>query len=501
MIPYKTLININRGGRQAIYIQIANRLIELIKYRKLPPNTKLPGSRILSELLGVHRKTVVAAYEELTIQGWLISLPQKGTFVNAHLPILKQASLVGESIRKNLTSSGFEFKRNVSLDRKFPQTCEDTYMYVNDGISDGRLAPINDIALIYRNLVSKKHITAHLAYGTTYGNQTLREELVTYLNETRGLNIGIDNIMITRGSQMGMFLAAQLLFEDNDYVVVGHTNYSSADTTFEIARAKVLRVRVDKRGLVIDDIRKCCETHNVKAVFTTSHHHHPTTVTLSADRRLELLNLAKTYKFAIVEDDYDYDFHYNHAPILPLASHDLNGHVIYVGSICKTVAPVYRVGYLVASKSFVDECAKLRRFVDRQGDALLELTFAKFIKAGYLDRHIKKVLKVYIARRDLFCSLLETELSDFFSFELPKGGMAVWVTLNKAYSWETVTQEALKQKLLIVEWQRYDMANINHNAIRMGFAAYDETEIHEFMKRLKKTMIEVSRLNGALAKG
>ena len=188
------------------------------------------------------------------------------------------------------------------------------------------------------------------------------------------------------------------------------------------------------------------------------------------------------YKFAIIEDDYDYDFHYSHAPILPLASHDRHGNVIYVGSICKTVAPVYRVGYLVAPKSFVDECAKLRRYVDRQGDALLEMVFAHFISDGSLDRHIKKVVKIYESRRDLFCKLLKEELGDYLTFNMPRGGMAVWATLNKAYSWQEVFEVAKTQKLIIHEWDRYDMINTGHNAIRIGFAAYNDDEIYEFIK-------------------
>jgi GntR family transcriptional regulator/MocR family aminotransferase len=198
--------------------------------------------------------------------------------------------------------------------------------------------------------------------------------------------------------------------------------------------------------------------------------------------------LAKQYGFAIIEDDYDYDFNYNHAPILPLASHDVSGNVVYVGSICKTVAPVFRVGYLVASKDFVDECAKLRCFVDRQGDALLEVTFAKFIKEGGLDRHIRKMVKIYKARRDLLSKLLKEHLSKYISFEVPKGGMAIWVTLNKQYSWNQVTKIAKQEKLLFVDLKRYDMANMGHNGIRVGFARYSADEAHEFINRFKKTM-------------
>ncbi|GAA3602750.1 PLP-dependent aminotransferase family protein [Flavivirga amylovorans] len=491
MIPYKTIIKIDRASKQPVYIQLTNQFIDLIKKRTLPPRTKLPGSRTLADLIGLHRKTVIACYEELTLQGWIESIPKKGTFVHKDIPVLQQQEWIEKTVSKKDDKAGFSFNKKSLLTRKFPQDHLDDYMYVNDGVSDERLAPVKELSIIYRKIANKKHTLKYMNYGTTYGNLELRETLACYLSETRGLNITKDNILITRGSQMGMFLASQLLVENQDYIIVGETNYSSADTTFEYAHAKLLRVKVDEHGLDTHDIEKLCKNYAVKAVYTTPHHHHPTTVTLCAKRRMHLLNLAKTYHFAILEDDYDYDFHYNHAPILPLSSHDTCGNVIYIGSICKTVAPVFRVGYLVAPKAFVDECAKLRRFVDRQGDAILELTFSSFIKDGSLDRHIKKVVKIYKDRRDLFCNLLKEELSDYLSFEIPKGGMALWVTLNKKYSWDTVTEIAKEHKLIISEWQRYDVTNCKHNAIRMGFSCYNETEAKEFVRRFKKTMQDI----------
>jgi GntR family transcriptional regulator/MocR family aminotransferase len=113
------------------------------------------------------------------------------------------------------------------------------------------------------------------------------------------------------------------------------------------------------------------------------------------------------------------------------------------------------------------------------------LTFADFIKNGDLDRHIRKVVRVYRARRDLFCQLLKEELGDFFQFEIPKGGMAVWVQLNKKYTWNTIAEIALKYELEIPNWQRYDMNNINHNSIRIGFASYNEEELHLLIGKLK----------------
>ena len=487
MFPFKTSIQFDRMCNQALYLQLSNQIIQLIKNQTLAPNTKLPGSRTLAEQLKVHRKTIVACYDELLLQGWVESIPKKGTFVHRNLPVLQQQKFENTVISDLKKNTGFSFYKNPILPEKSSKKNKGL-MSLNDGVSDGRLTPIDEIARTYRRVCSKKNVFDHLSYGSTYGNDTLRDVLVDYLNATRGLHITKENVLITRGSQMGIWLSSQLLLQKEDVIVVGNTNYGSADATFLNQHAKLERVLVDEHGLVTNDIESLCKRQHIKAVYVTSHHHHPTTVTLCAERRIHLLNLAKQYNFAIIEDDYDYDFNYNHAPILPLASHDTNGNVIYIGSVCKTVAPVYRIGYLIASKEFVDEAAKLRGSVDRQGDALLELTFADFIKSGDLDRHIRKVMKIYKQRRDLFCKLLKEELSGFLEFEIPKGGMAVWTKLNPNYSWATISEIARRNKLEIGDWKRYDNAELGHNYIRIGFASYNEQEIHELINRLKKTI-------------
>ena len=494
MFPYKTSFQLDRKSKQALYLQLSNQFIRLIKERKLMPETKLPGSRTLSELLSVHRKTVVACYEELLLQGWVESISKKGTFINANLPELHQQGFLPKKEVSSIKKIGFQFYKDKALERK-PIKKVPGFMSLNDGVSDARLTPTEDIARTYRRICSKKEIYKEMSYGSLFGNEKLRITLADYLNKTRGLNISKDNVLITRGSQMGIYLSSKLLLNEDDIIVVGKTNYGSADTNFLQRTTKLVRVSVDENGLITDEIEQICKKKSIKAVYVTSHHHHPTTVTLSAERRIHLLNLAKKYNFAIIEDDYDYDFNYNHSPILPLASHDTNGNVIYIGSVCKTVAPVFRIGYIVAPKEFVNEAANQRRFIDRQGDALLELTFEDFIKSGDLDRHIKKVMKVYKARRDLFCQLLKEQFLDVFSFEIPKGGMAVWITLDKKYSWKTVAEIAKKHNLEIGEWQRYDLAKQEHNSIRMGFATYTEDEMYELINRLKKTMNDLDFLN------
>lgn len=273
-----------RNQGTPLYLQLANQFIELIKSHKLPPRTKLPSSRSLSELLQVHRKTLVACYEELLLQGWVESIPKKGTYIKANLPILEQQDFQQkERMQKDQTN--FSFLQNDVLNRKSVRIIKDGLM-IDDGVSDVRLTPLQDIVRTYRRISNRQSTLQALTYGSTFGNQKLREVLVEYLNETRALHCSVDNVLITRGSQMGIHLAAKLLLQEHDSVIVGTTNYISADVTFLERKANLVRVSVDKDGLNVNEIETLCKQQKIKAVYVTSHHHHPTTVTLSAERRI-----------------------------------------------------------------------------------------------------------------------------------------------------------------------------------------------------------------------
>jgi len=494
MFPFKNTIQLDRTSQRNLYLQLCDQIIGTIKLGKLPPSTKLPGSRKLAEELNIHRKTVLAAYDELLVQGWIETFPAKGTYITSTLPIVTPRHLDEEIVSQPLkTKSNFSFiHRPHFIDTS--SIVQKTSMFkINDGAPDHRLAPIDEISKTYRNIVKKNHYKNLLSYTSEYGNTDLRKALVPYLNQTRGLHITMDNILITRGSQMGIYLTSHIVLSSQKTIIVGDTNYTTADSTFIDAGANIERVNVDKNGIDTDQIACICSTKKISAVYVTSHHHHPTTVTLSAKRRMHLLQLAQKHKFAIIEDDYDYDFHYENAPILPLASNDYNGNVLYIGGFTKIIAPSLRIGYLIGPKDLIDEAARLRKVIDRQGDNLLEQTLASMIKAGDVQRHSNKVLKIYKTRRDLFCNLLSEKLSMYLDFEIPNGGMAVWVRLNKEYNWNDVVTRSLELNLeLNPDWQRYDSINSGHNGIRLGFASLNEIEITEVIDRLSKVLKSIS---------
>lgn len=474
-------------------MQITNQLINLIKKGTIAKSTKLPGSRLLAQQLNVHRNTVVAAFDELQNQGWTETTPSKGTFISSKLPIVKSKKLSNNTVEKgdHLLTANYFFSRKNHLQRK-DVTHQSKFIYINDGIPDTRIAPVVEIAKTYRSLIDKPYFNKYLSYGSIYGNEILREVLVNYLNETRGLTINIDNVLITRGSQMGIYLASNILLEKGQNIIIGDTNYIAATHTFTDAGGHLIKVEVDKKGINTNQIEEICKKTNVRAVYITPHHHHPTTVTLVAERRMHLLQLASRYKFAIIEDDYDFDFHYSNTPILPLASADSEGSVIYIGALCKLVAPSIRIGYMIAPKQIIDEAANLRRIIDRQGDAMMELVYAQMIKNGDIQRHSKKALKIYRERRDLFCYLLKSKFNPSLRFNVPEGGMAVWATLDRQFSWVSIRKSAFDMNLIIENHTKYDPYNIGYNGIRMGFASLNSQEINEALNTL---LVAVERSN------
>src|SRR5690606_3400787 len=185
-------------------------------------------------------------------------------------------------------------------------------------------------------------------------------------------------------------------------------------------------VPLDDEGLDVEAVRRLCERRRIRMLYITPHHHYPTTVTLSAQRRVELLELAVKYGFIILEDDYDYDFRYDGSPLLPIASADTEGMVVYVGTFGKSMAPGFRSGFIVAPAPLIVEMGKLLGIMDRYGDTITEAALGELIADGEIHRYLKMAVREYKGRRDQLVQLLNTRLGDMVEVVTPSGGLAVW---------------------------------------------------------------------------
>lgn len=484
----KELIVIDKGSRTPVYLQITQAIIQGIHQGKLRKGLQLPGTRRIAELLKINRMTVVAAFSELELQGWLEMAPQKGTFVKVNPPMLSPKKINEDGPVVQLPEKpGFTYEEKKILPFFTPDFPPAGKLVLNDGFPDTRLAPIEDLVRTIRSLSRLSFNKKYLTYGGAQGTVFLRETLTAFLNDTRGLSITPDNILITKGAQMGLYMASSLLIKPNEGVIVGTPGYARANRTFQQAGAGIVYVPVDEGGIDTAQVEKLCKTKKIKMVYVIPHHHHPTTVTLIPERRVHLLELAARYKFAIIEDDYDYDFHYASKPMMPMASLDRNGNVIYIGTLSKSLAPAIRVGFMVAPAGFIRTATWLRKSIDSQGDSLIENAIAELYKDGTIARHIKKSVKLYKERRDYFCDLLHNELGDRLSFKVPEGGMSVWTGFLKN-SLPGVVEKAFKKGLILSDGLDYDTGKIKYNSTGLGFASLNTGEQEKAVAVLKEVL-------------
>ncbi|WP_207510352.1 PLP-dependent aminotransferase family protein [Longitalea luteola] len=488
MQALSTLISVDKDSVQPVYLQIANQLMLFIKEGNLQAGHRLPSTRQMADWLQVHRKTVIQAYDELLAQGWLESRTGSGTYVAKHLPEIHPRSLLNGSARSfnPAHTAGFEFEAAPHLDK--PTMLSKHKYHLDDGFPDSRLAPLEELARAYRSQLLTGNPYVRLGYGDTLGSLWLRQVLASYLSDTRGLKVTPENILITRGTVMGLYLSCTAFLQPGDIAVVGELNYNGANMNFLQAGSQLLKIPVDEHGIVVEALAAICRKQRVRIVYVTSHHFYPTTTALRADRRIELLRLAEQYGFIIFEDDYDYDFHYLSKPLLPLASADKAGMVLYCGSFTKSISPAFRVGYLVASENVIRHLGQLRRIIDRQGDNMLENAIAELLQHGIIQRYLRKAMRTYRQRRDFFCDLMSNQLSDYVQFQVPVGGMAVWTHFDPAINLTTLAQKALQHELFFSPGFRNEEVSPILNATRLGFASSTPEELEVCISIMRKLL-------------
>lgn len=486
-IPYQSFICIERNSEVSIYMQISNQLINAIQRGFLPFGTKLPGTRILSQILEVHRNTIVSVYEELFAQGWVESIPNKGTFIigkNQNKPI-ELKHFEKKQLENYPKSTGFSFKTSNILDNPFEHSdCE--YIF-NDGIPDIRLTQIDQHSKIYSSILKRK---AHkIGQYNQDGSEFFKKNLSQYLNLSRGLPISKNNLLITRSTEMSIYIASEILLSKDDTVLVAEFSYFSVNMIFQKTGVRIHPIPIDQDGINVEEVRNICKKQKIRMLYLTPHHHYPTTVTLSAKRRLELLKLAQEYGFIILEDDYDYDFHYDKSPILPLASADTSGMVVYIGSFGKSLAPGFRTGFIVAPEDLMIEMRKYLGIIDRQGDVLMEHVLGEMIAEGEINRYLKKSLKIYQERRDYFCDLLQYYLNEHLDFQKPSGGLAVWTKWKSPINLMKLSHECAKNNVFIPKTLLYQ--NKNLTATRLGFGNLNFNEMEKAVEIISKKCREI----------
>lgn len=483
-IPFDTIITIDRSSSIAVYLQIAQQIINAIQRGYLLVGSKLPGSRSLSIILGVHRQTIVSTYNELELQGWIETRPNKGTYI-IHQSINKFEKRTYKklvSLAKYPEKTGYSFSRSNLLDDPFEKIS--TEYSFNDGLPDYRLVSFPELSSLYSSSLKRKINKNILTKKNHYNSDYYQEQLSNYLNLSRGLHVSPKNILVTRSTSMSIYLLTQLLIKPKDVVIIGKFSMFSSNMIFQQAEANLMTVSVDENGIVVEEIKTILQITKVRCIYITPHHHYPTTVSLSAKRRVELLSLAEEHGIIIIEDDYDFDFQYESASLMPLASGDVNGMVIYVGTFGKSLIPGFNTGFVTAPSNLIQELQKYQRLIDSDKDVLLEQVLGEMIEEGNIHRHNKKSMQIYKNRRDHLCNLIDQHFKDLITYQKPKGGLALWTEWHMPINLLKLSKECLKYNLHIPTNILYQNKDIS--AMRIGFGHMTESEMDTCMNIIKE---------------
>jgi GntR family transcriptional regulator/MocR family aminotransferase len=481
-MTWELALSLDGSADQPTYLRIARAVADDVRRGRLRPGAELPGSRTLADALGVHRNTVLAAYRELAAEGWIETSAARGTFVTGALPDPRPRRFAGKAAPRAAVPARVGFDLGPALD-PLPSRPPKGVLALAGGIPDLRFVPAKALARAYRRALEIEG-RGVLDYGDPRGHERLRAALAAMVSALRGLAAGPDQVLVTRGSQMGIDLAARALIAPGDVVAVESFGYRPAWEALRAAGARLVPLPVDGAGLVVDALAELAQRERVRAVYVTPHHQYPTTAVLAPGRRLALLELCRAQRVAILEDDYDHEFHYEGRPVLPLASADDAGVVVYVGTLSKILAPGLRIGFVVAPEPLIARLSMLRALVDRQGDRAVERAVAELLEDGEVQRHARRAKRIYQGRREALAAALAKHLGAALAFTLPSGGMAVWAKAADGIDVDAWAERALAHGVAFQTAKRFAFDGRRRPFVRLGFAALTEKEIGEAVRRM-----------------
>lgn len=329
-----------------------------------------------------------------------------------------------------------------------------------------------------------------LQYGATLGYQPLREN-VAKLMAREGAKVTADNIIITAGSQQGLFLSGMLFLDKEDVVIAESPSYLGALSAFQLAEAKVKSVACDSKGMLMDDLeRVLSETPKAKMIYVIPNFQNPTGKTWSLERRKKLVEIAQKHRIPIIEDNAYGELRYEGERIPSLASLDINGNVVHLGSFSKILSPGLRIGWMCASKELIHKFELLKYGSDLQPNEFVEMLINGYLENYDLDEHLENIKAEYAIRRDLMVDVIKNEFPANVKWYYPEGGMFVWIELPENINTRELLKKAVDKGVAFVPGGSFYPEGGTEYAFRINFSNMERDKIAEGMLILSKLLKE-----------
>tara|TARA_R110000751_G_scaffold307921_1_gene435644 strand:+ start:2219 stop:3739 length:1521 start_codon:yes stop_codon:yes gene_type:complete len=468
----------NVNSTQPKYLQLAETVREAIKQGQLTSGDQLPSVKSISQDLGLNRHTVMKSLAELVAEGWIESIQRVGYKVVENLPIEKSQNSTFKAVAVNLSPIDYRLVRSGMQLPTYP--ANDFEFNFAGGQADLSLFPFDEFKRCTSDVLNRPN-TAQLSYGQSAGTPELIEQVRIYLRKSRAITDR--EIVITNGSQEALFIVAHLFLKTGDKVAIEKLGYPPAMAAFRSAGAELVGITQDAQGMCHKDLEVQILQGNVRLIYLTPLHQYPTTVTLSVSRRMRIYQLAAQHNIPIIEDDYDHEFHYRCQPLAPMATQDPAQLVIYISTFSKIMFPGARIGIMAVNKALAKAVTEYRLLICHKSNVLMQSALAKWMANGGFERHLRRTTRLNLQRRDHAIAVLKQY--PCFEFEIPDGGMALWVKLmpvcdekGQRLSAELLAKKCQDIGIYIQHEKQLQLheKNAQDSFIRLGFAGMNQSK-------------------------
>lgn len=481
-------IPLDRHSEVPLYQQIGSYLRDAILSGNLAADTRLPAYRQLAQDLGVNRTTVENAYSMLEADGLVFSRMGSGTYV---LPQNLAIPKHNAEITLPLWQQGFQSKEVISksdgVDEMLQAAAHPHPISFASGISDTRQFPSEEFRKIMQTVMRRDQIAA-LEYGERNGYGPLREG-ITHILASQGLQTRPESVLITAGSQQAIFLVSQVLLKPNDIILVEEPTYSVAMDLFRALGFQIIGVPMDSQGMQVEKLEKLLQQHHPKLIYTIPNFHNPTGTCLSSARRRQLIVLAERYNVPILEDDFVGDLRYEGHAQPSLKALDPGGQVIYVGTFSKMLMPGLRVGFIVADGPVYDSLLNFKSLSDLATSTLIQRALDAYVTVGRYQTYLHRSSQAFRKRRDAMVAAIQRHLPSTVSFDVPSGGLFIWLRLPEHIFADELLPAACKEGVSFVPGNFFFIDSTHgRERIRLNFASQPMEDIEEGIKRLGKVI-------------
>jgi len=322
-----------------------------------------------------------------------------------------------------------------------------------------------------------------MAYGNAMGYPPFREAIAQYLGAVRGVRCAPSQILVTTGSQQALQLSAQVLLDPNDRVWMEEPGYLGARQALMTASAQLIPVRVDHDGMNVAEIIR--RDRGARAVYVTPSHQYPMGMTMSATRRMLLLNWAARCGAWIIEDDYDSEYRFASRPISSLQGLDTDARVIYIGTFSKVMFPALRLGYMVVPKDLLPAFSAARDAADIFSSTLYQAVMTEFIREGHFARHIRRMRMLYMDRRRSLTKAIQTWMGDILEVIGEEAGMHLVALLPPGIDDVAVSQQAVQRHISVMPLSSCCLRPPTRGGLILGYGGANPDQIHEGIRILR----------------